>query len=623
MGEPLRFEVLGPVRVMRAGDELDLGFPQQRALLALLLTHTGRTVQTGEILDVLWAERPPATARAVVRRYVGALRRLLEPELPPRAPGRRLLRRPGGYLLEAHGDEVDLLRFRELTRQGKRAAATGRAQTAAGRFTEALAEWRGPVVAMGIPQAAREHVQFTAVERELRDTASLAADAALRCDRAELVLPALRRATALDPLDEPLHARLVLSLAACGLQAEALKAYDDVRRRLAADLGITPGPELAAAHTSVLRQEVGRLRSGPTVHLGRAAPVVRVAQAKTPRVPHPSFAGRRLELGWLEAQSGGDESAVVLIGGMAGVGKSALAAHWAHRAADRFPDGRLHVDLRGSDPERPALDPGEALHGLLTALSVPESGVPDGPAARAGLYRTLLAGRRALVVLDDALSTEQLGPLLPGSPGCLTVVTSRNALPGLVASGARPLRLDPLTAEDARAMLARRLGPDRVAAEPGAADEIVARCGRLPLALAAVAARSAARRDVTLAELVAELRAHEGDLEFFSGGGDGEGGDDEGAGGDVRAALLGSSRILSPQAALLFRLLPRHPGPDLTPATAAGLAGVPVRRARLLLGELADAHLVTEHAPARYSLHPLVRAHAAELAAEHGPSTPT
>ncbi|MFE7649367.1 AfsR/SARP family transcriptional regulator [Streptomyces phaeoluteigriseus] len=630
----LRFELLGPVRVCRDGAELDLGFPQQRALLALLLAYEGRPVPTGELLDLLWPGHPPASALNVVRRYIGALRRLLEPELPPRAPGRRLLRRPGGYLLDVTPDEVDLLRFRELTRQGVRAAVTGRAETAALRFTDALAQWRGPV-AMGIAAAAREHVRFTDVCRELLRTARLAGDAALLSGRTAQVLPALRRATALDPLDEPLHARLILSLAACGLQAEALTAYEDVRRRLAAELGTTPGAELAAAHMRVLRQDVGRLTAGPRVDVGQETPVVRVAGprvAADPRgddrapgaalaVPERTaptghtglppdihgFTGRKAELGWLTATRDAVDGtlgtpAAVWIGGMAGVGKTALAVHWAHRAAGLFPDGRLYVALRGSDPAGPAAEPEEALRALLTALGVSAARMPAGAAALTGLYRTLLAARRVLVVLDDAAGTEQLRPLLPAAPGCLALVTSRHALPGLIASGARPLRLEPPPAEDAREMLARLIGADRIAAEPVAADEILLRSGRLPLALTAIALRAAAHREIPLTDTAAYLRETEGTLDAFAGGGT----------ADVRAALLGSYRLLSAQAARLFRLLPRHAGPDLTPASAAALTGLPVRGARRLLAELAETQLITEHTPGRYTLHRLLRAFAAE-----------
>ncbi|MEU1181133.1 BTAD domain-containing putative transcriptional regulator [Streptomyces sp. NPDC005820] len=590
--EPPRFQVLGPVRVWRGGRELDLGFPQQRALLALLLLHTGRTVPTGEILDTLWAKRPPASAPNVVRRYVATLRRLLEPGLPPRAPGRRLLRRTGGYLLEAETDEVDLLRFRELTRQGRRAAATGRAETAAHRFTRALGEWRGPL-AMGIPESVRTHVQFTAVHRELLDTARLAADAALLSGYADPVLPALRAAAAQEPLDEPLHARLVLALAACGLQAEALRAYDDIRRRLGTDLALTPGPELTAAHTRVLRQEVRR--SGAPSEAGRPARVPSAGEAWASSGAG-LFVGRKDESERLSELARG--SGVVLVGGMPGVGKSALAAHWAHRAAARYPDGPLYVNLRGSAQGRPALEPGDALRELLTALGVPDRRVPDGPAARAGLYRTLLAERRALVVLDDALGTEQLRPLLPAAAGCLTLVTSRNALPGLVAAGARPLRLEPPSAEDAQAILARRIGPGRIAAEPTAADEILTHCGRLPLALTVVAARLAGHPCLPLTTVAAELRAAHGGLDALSA---------------LRPALLASHHRLPDDSAHLFRALSRHPGLLITAATAAALTGLPVRRTRLLLGRLAESHLLAEPAPGHYTLHALLRALATEL----------
>ncbi|MET9502931.1 BTAD domain-containing putative transcriptional regulator [Streptomyces sp. NPDC006622] len=657
-----RFEVLGPVRVWRGETELDLGFPQQRALLALLLASAGRPVPTGELLALLWPERPPASAPNVVRRYVGGLRRLLEPDLPPRAPGRRLLRRPGGHLLETAPDESDLLRFRELARQGKRAAVTGRTETAALRLTEALEQWRGPV-AMGIPAAARRHVQFTALGRELLETTRMAADAALLCGRAAHLLPALRRATAMDPLDEPLHARLILSLAACGLQADALTAYEDLRARLAAELGVTPGAELTAAHTRVLRQDVGRPAMGPRVDLGRAIPLVRlrpdprVDGRPDPRVdgrpdpgvdgrpagaapapPDPTasvgcarlpadpagFTGRGPELEWLTAA--GDRvagsagaPAPVLVGGMAGVGKTALAVHWAHRAAARFPDGHLYVALRGSDPARAAAQPEEALRAMLTALGVSAARMPTGPAALAGLYRTLLAGRRVLVVLDDAAGTEQLRPLLPAAPGCLALVTSRHTLPGLIASGARPLRLEPPAAQDARAILTALVGADRTAAEPLAADEIVARSGRLPLALAAVAGRASGHRSTPLADIAAHLRETRGSLDAFVG---------PAGAADLRAALMGSYRLLSPEAARLFLLLPRHRGPDLTPASAAALTGLPVRGVRRLLGELAESHLITEHAPGHHTLHDLLRVFAAEsagsaLSAGIAPSAPS
>jgi DNA-binding SARP family transcriptional activator len=651
----MRFDVLGPLRVRRGGEELDLGFPQQRALLGLLVVRTGRPVPLGEIVDVLWPERAPASARNVVRRYAGSLRRLLEPGLPPRAPGRRLVPRAGGYLLEAGEDEVDLLRFRALTKRGKRAAATGRSEVASRHFVDALSEWRGPV-AMGIPTAVREHAVFAEVERELVHTTRMAADAALLGGRAEQVLPRLRQALELDPLDESLHAALVMTLASSGLQAEALAAYERVRRLLAAELGVAPGTELATAHTRVLRQEWGPPGPhtapgspaappagppGPSSRTSRPGPASAPATGLSPLPPDvPAFVGRRSELGRLTeltdavTVSAGapptvravhaEAPATVVISGMPGIGKTALAVHWAHKVAGRFPGGRLHVGLRGFDPVEAPLDPAEALRGMLAALGVPPARMPGCTDSLAGLYRSLLAGRRLLVVLDDAADTEQIRPLLPASPGSLTLVTSRNGLSGLIASGAHPLRLGLPSTADARAMLAARLGHDRPTAEPEAADEIVARCGRLPLALRIVAARATGRPDLPLSALAAELRHSRDSLDAFAATGGtphartaraapggtsvslaGPAGTDERL--DLRAVFARSYRRLPPEHARLFRLLSLHPGPDLDPDTAASLAGLPARRARLLLDGLADAHLVTEHAPGRYAQHDLLR----------------
>ncbi|TLS42699.1 AfsR family transcriptional regulator [Streptomyces montanus] len=609
----MRFEVLGPLRVCRDGKELDLGFPQQRALLGLLLVRAGRPVPTGEIVDVLWSERPPASALNVVRRYAGSLRRLLEPGLPPRAPGRRLLRRAGGYLLEVGEDELDLLRFRDLTKRGKRAAATGRPEVALRHFVEALSGWRGPV-AMGIPVSVREHAVFAAVERELVRTTVMAADAALLCGRTEHVLPRLRRAVELDPLNESLRSKLVMSLAAAGLQAEALAAFKAVRRLLAEELGVSPGVELSEAHLRVLRQELRPAGSAPA-HEQRTAraeapePVVRPAQLPP---AGRDFSGRRAELGRLleitEAASDyAGAPAGVLISGMAGIGKTTLAVHGAHALADRFPDGQLHVELRGFDPSRAPLEPAEALRGMLAGLGVSRH-LPNGLDALAGLYRSVLSGRRVLILLDDASGTEQVRPLLPASPGCLTLVTSRNGLPSLIASGAHPLRLGLPSAADARAVLAVRIGHERLTAEPAAADEIVERCGRLPLALDIVAARALSRPDVPLAAIAAELRLSEGSLDAFAGA--------DGA-TDARTAFACSYRSLPPDSARLFRLLSVHPGPDIAADAGAVLADLPARRVRLILDELADAHLLTEHTPGRYAQHDLLRVFAAELSAEH------
>ncbi|MFF0449964.1 BTAD domain-containing putative transcriptional regulator [Streptomyces sp. NPDC004609] len=597
MATVVRFEVLGPLRVWCGESELDLGFPQQRALLALLLVRVGRPVPFGEIVDALWSGWPPASAANAVRRYVGSLRRQLEPELPPRTPGRRVLRRGGGYLLDAQSAEVDLLRFRELVRRGTRLAAAGRLDSAVREFADGLSQWRGPV-AQDLREVVRAHPRFTVVERELARATATAADLALRHGASAQILPSLRKVVVLAPLNESLHARLVLSLAAVGAQSEALAAYETVRRRLAAELGAVPGAELSAAHTRVLRRQVRRTRPSVTTY-----PV----PAQTP--PDLAvFTGRAAELAALDAAAADAEgaagvAAAVVIGGLPGVGKSTLAVHWAHQAAARFPDGQLYVELGGFDPVRHPLDPPEALRGMLVSLGVPAGGLPDTEDALVDLCRKLMAGRRALVVLDDAAGSDQVRRLLPATPGCLVLVTSRHALSALVSCGARRLRLHVPPAREAEHVLARRIGPARVAAEPAAVREIVARCGNLPLALATLAARAVARPHFPLAALAGELRAG-GGLDAFPAG--------------VRTAFQCSYQPLPTEHAGLFRLLSRHPGPRITPASAAALTGLPLIEVRARLGALSSVHLLTEEEPAHYTLHPLLRSFAAELAEAHG-----
>ncbi|MER5193658.1 AfsR/SARP family transcriptional regulator [Streptomyces sp. NPDC002755] len=635
--EPVRFAVLGTVRVFRGDAELELGGPQERAFLALLLVGAGRPVAVGEIVDVLWGADPPRSAVNVVRRHVGSLRRLLEPGLAARAEGRWLVRDAGGYRLVTDGDSSDLLRFRALREEGRRIAERSPAQ-ALELLTEALSLWRGPLAA-GLPAQALAHPAFDVVDRERPAAVRQAADAALRAGRPEAVLPELRQAAARHPLDEPLQAGLLLALAAAGHRSEALAAYEAVRMRLAEELGIDPGAELRDARDAVLHgvrtaedaessgepsgvsEEPGPDGSTPPAPVPAPVPAPAPAPASASSFPLPAqlphgttaFTGRDVELDEAFALSGVDGSrpgAVVIsaIGGMAGVGKTTLAVHWAHRIADRFPDGQLYVNLRGFDPSGAVLDPGEAVRGFLGALGVPPERVPHGVDAQAALYRSVLAGRRVLVVLDNARDTEQVRPLLPGSPGCLTIVTSRDELPGLVAAhGAHSLVLRPFDGVRARDFLVRRLGAERVAAEPRAADEIGELCAGLPLALACVAARAAAHPGFPLAAVAAELREAHGSLDAFAR---------SDASVDVGTVFSWSSRAVSAAAARLFRLLALHPGPDLALPAAAALAGLPVRRARPLLAELTGLHLVTEHSPGRYAFHDLLRAHAGELVHE-------
>ncbi|WP_426504548.1 AfsR/SARP family transcriptional regulator [Dactylosporangium sp. McL0621] len=591
------------MRAWRGAAEVDLGAPQQRALLALLLVRAGEPVGLGEVLDVLWGTDPPNTAVNVVHRHVGVLRRLLEPDLPVRSAGQWLVRSAGGYRLDAGVDAVDVLRFRALSRQARQAVETD-AGSAAALFAEALELWHG-VCAAGIDADARAHPVFAAVEREFLAAARDAAAAGVLAGQVDRLLPALQEAAVRAPLDEPVQAGLVLALAAAGQQAQALAVYQRVRERLADDLGIDPGAELVAAHAAVLRRYPAR--SGAAA--GPAEPVQRPRPAQLPAAP-PTFVGRRSELARALALHAGDVAAATVvisaIGGMAGVGKTTLAVHWAHQVVDQFSDGQLYVNLRGFSPEADVMRPEQALHGFLDALGVAPQSVPTGLDAQAALYRSLLSGRRMLVLLDNARDVEQVRPLLPGAGGCLAIVTSRNTMAGLVAvEGAQSLTLDVWSAEQAGDFLGRRLGAGRVAAEPAAVDQIVSLCAGLPLALAIVAARAATKPAFPLGAIANELREAHGSLEAFSG---------TDAGINVRATFSWSYRTLSPAAARLFRLLGTHPGPDVGVPAAASLLGAPIRQVRPLLAELTTAHMLMQPSPGRYGFHELLGAYAAELA---------
>ncbi|MEU0648662.1 AfsR/SARP family transcriptional regulator [Streptomyces umbrinus] len=649
-----RFTVLGPLRAWRGGIELELGPPKQRALLAFLLAQPNHPVGTHEIVDALWRQNPPDSAVNVVHRHIGALRRLFEPDMPSRGTSRWLVRASGGYRLDADLESLDLLRFRHLR---ERASGTGEPAEATELLVEALTLWRGPT-ASGIAPDVRAHPAFGAVDGEHLAAVKHAAERALETGREPRarVLVTLRKAAALYMLDEELQARLILMLAATGHQAEALEVYRTVRARLADDLGVQPGPELQAAQRRVLAQtyvwdgsaptevtrsadhtsadartepagtgreseSAGSGREGESAGSSREVEGAEAAEAfgpdhrMSPVVPPaqlpaklPSFTGRLDEIARFRGLlPGSSASAVVIgvIGGMAGVGKTALAVHWAHQVADRFPDGQLYVDLRGFHPSGTVMSPAEAIRSFLGALGVPAQRVPAGLDAQAALYRSLLARRRVLIVLDNARDTEHVRPLLPGAPGCLVLVTSRHQLYGLVAAeGAYSLTLDVLGEDDALRFLSDRLGPDRIARDAVAARAIVAACGGLPLALAVVSARAAINPAFPLSGIAEELAESEGSLHAFSG---------EAPAADARSAFSWSYRLLSPEAARVFRLLALHPGADCSVAAAASLAGLRRAEVRPLLAELSRAHLVSETEPGRFTCHELLRAYGSEL----------
>jgi DNA-binding SARP family transcriptional activator/tetratricopeptide (TPR) repeat protein len=634
-GETVHFAVLGPVRAWRADAELRLGPPQQQAFAALLMANAGRPVAVAEVVDMLWGRDSPPSAVNVVRRYVGALRRVLEPGLPRMATGRWLLREGGGYRLNVGVTALDLLRFRDLRTQARAADRADDPASALELYAQALALWRGHAAA-GIPAGARSHPVFAGLDGERLATVKEAVDTALRYGRVEPVLAQLQGLADHHPLDEPLHSRLIRALTLTGQQSQALETFQKIRVLLAEELGVEPSSELLAAHREVLSARTAPTHPTSFAASDREGSTGRDAASETASparddllvpLPRPAqlpafyehFAGREAEIDHLLRRlpaipsHGGPGTTMVInaIGGMAGVGKTTLAVQVAHRVTDRFPDGQLYVNLRGFDLHGAALDPAEAVRGFLEALGVSRKQMPDSPEAQAALYRSLLADRRVLVLLDNARDADQVRPLLPGAAGCLVLITSRNQLTSLVvAGGAHPLTLDLLAPKDARQSLVRRLGADRVAAEPAAVDTIISLCGGLPLALSIITARALMNPTFPLSGIAAELMEANGSLDAFDG---------LDATTDVRTVFGWSYRTLTGEAARLFRLLSLHPGPDIGTHAAAALADRPTVRVRSLLGELTRTHLLTEEAPGRYRFHDLLRAYANELArAEDG-----
>jgi DNA-binding SARP family transcriptional activator len=592
----VEFGVLGPVEVFVDGRPADAGHARQRAVLAVLVLDAGRVVPLEVLIDRVWGERPPRSVRNVAYGYVARLKALIAGGQDPDVS---LSRRSEGYLLQARPDRVDVARFRRLVAD---ASAVG--DDHAGEVLgEAVALWRGPALAgLDSPwlngMRARLELERAAAMLDLNE---------IRLRRGEhgaLVLELTAQA-ATTPADERLIGQLMLALYRCGRQAEALRCYERTRRHLADELGADPSLDLRALHEQILRADQALATPGPA---GPPAPL-------TPRelpADVTAFTGRAAELAELDRLLGGGRpvaaAVISALSGTAGVGKTALAVHWAHRAAERFPDGQLYVNLRGYDPGQPMTAP-EALTGFLRALGVPDSDNPADPDQLATRYRSLLAGRRMLIVLDNARHSEQVRPLLPGTAGCAVMVTSRDALAGLVArDGAVRLDLDLLPLHEAVNLLRELIG-DRAGAEPDAAAALARRCSRLPLALRVAAELATARSGVPLAALVAELADLQRRLDLLDAGGDPR--------TAVRAVFSWSYRRLDLATARAFRLAGHQPGSDFDPCAAAALTGTTVDQAREMLDVLARAHLIHSTAPGRYAMHDLLRAYARDLAAEH------
>jgi DNA-binding SARP family transcriptional activator/tetratricopeptide (TPR) repeat protein len=602
--------VLGPVEA-RVGGELVMLPVKPRTLLAVLALDAGRMASRDRLMAALWPVSPPASAVRVLRTYVSAVRQsLLLPgvglsgleltglELP------RLVAVGGGYRLEVAPADVDQLVFVGLAARGRQALADGDAATALRLLDQALGLWRGdPAEDVTVDDQTGLICAGLAERRLLAEEDR--SEAGLLLGRGAELVAGLRALAAAHPLRERLWGQLMSVLYQTGQQAAALAAYQQVRALLAAELGVEPGPGLRELHQQILAGQVCAVPQ-PTV---RAVPVPAPRQLPADT---SCFTGRAAELGQLDGALGtsvAKTSPVTVLTGTAGVGKTALAVHWAHQAAGRFPDGQLYVNLRGYDAEDP-MQPGAALDSCLRALGMAGPAIPAGTQDKAAAYRSLLADRAMLIVLDNAADAEQVRPLLPAGPACAALVTSRDTLAGLIArDGAVPVRLDLLPLDDAVALLTGLIG-ERAAADPEATARLAACCCRLPLALRIAAELATGRPGVPLVAQAGELEQRQRHLELLEAGGDRQ--------TAVREVFAWSVRRLDPAAARGFAAAALHPGPDLDAWTLAAMTGTGQQEADRILRHLARTCLVQPVGTSRYTMHDLLRAFGRELSCDTG-----
>jgi DNA-binding SARP family transcriptional activator len=595
----LRFSVLGPVRAWRGGESLNTGSPQQRALLAALLLREGRTATAPELIDALWGEEPPQQALAALRTYASRLRKVLNPGV--------LVSESGGYAVRGLGEgALDLTAAQELAAEAEKARGGGDLSRARDVLRRALALWDGePLAGVPGPYAEAQRVRLDELRLQLLET-RLDLDLEQGC-HAEAVSE-LTALTAAHPLRERLRELLMLALYRSGRQAEALAVYADTRRLLAEELGVDPRTGLSDLQQRILQADPALAE--PSAPIAEPAPVqVRPAQLPATVADFTGRASFVTELSRILASASEAEGrvmAVSALAGIGGVGKTTLAVHVAHRARAAFPDGQLYVDLQGAGPR--AAEPETVLGSFLRALGTPDTAIPDSLEERAALYRSVLDGRRVLVLLDNARDAAQVRPLLPGTEGCAALVTARVRMVDL--AGAHLVDLDVMSPDEALSLFTKIVGAERVAAERKAALDVVAACGFLPLAIRIAASRLAARRTWTVSVLAAKLADERRRL-------------DELQAGDlaVKATFeLGYGQLESAQARA-FRLLGLADGPDISLAAAAAILDLSPDRTEDLLETLVDTSLLESAAPGRYRLHDLVRLYARACAErdEHPP----
>jgi DNA-binding SARP family transcriptional activator len=604
--------VLGPVRVLAGGRDLEIGHARQRGLLALLLVDVNAVVPFDRLVELLWDERPPRMARNVMAGYATRLRKALA-AVPPYERAPELSTRDGGYVLEADPATVDLCRFRDLATRG--AVATGDDERRSRLLRNALEQWSG--APLSDLWGTRIESLRASLEAQQRSVLTGLYDAQLRLGRAREILPELQWLMAERPYDEELMLRLLAAHRDSGNQAEALRQYTAFRERLSQDLAVQPGRELRAAGESLLQPQATRSQTAAQTAAQSAEPARELLSL--PAAPDV-FLGREPELRAMDLLAQPHEAAadpaaarsrnLFVISGLAGSGKTTLAVQWARRARASFPDGQFFVAMRGHHPNLEPLSPAETLARVLLALGLPAADIPYGLDERAALYRTLLARRRVLILLDDVTEPDQVRDLLPTSVnGSAVVVTGRNRMPELtVRYCAGESALDVLDEKASLALLSRLVGPERVASDPEAAGAFVRASGRLPLTLRLSAAYAAGRPEESLAQLLAHVAG--------AAGRDGEQEEGVEAYRAMHQALGLSYRRLTPAHRQIFRWAGLIPGSDFGTEAVAALADCSFAEAEERIGALVRANLVTEYASRRYRLHDMVKQYAVEAATE-------
>jgi DNA-binding SARP family transcriptional activator/tetratricopeptide (TPR) repeat protein len=592
----IAFRLLGSVIVELDGNPVNIGHARQQTVLTALLVDANTAVSTDELIDRVWATRAPHRPRDTLHTYLTRLRKTL--------PDNTITRHGNSYQLTAPDTAVDLHRFRHLI---STAHATLDDEVAKALYTQALELWRGePFAGLDTPwlNSMRAAVQKEYLAATLDNT-----DLGLRLGEHTTMLASLSAQVERFPLDERLAGQFMIALYRSGRQADALRHYQHTRALLADELGVDPSAALRDLQHQILTNNTQLHAPQRVVPSTALAPVPR----QLPAAPG-TFAGRNAELRALtEALNPGPEAIarlsimpISVIAGAGGIGKTWLALHWAHQNLRRFPDGQLYLNLRGFDPSGQPMSPHDAVRGLLDALGANPGNIPVELDSQIGLYRSLVADRRMLILIDNAADAAQVAPLLPGSPSCTVVVTSRDRLTGLItAHGAHALPVDVLPASDARALLAARLGPRRLDEEPQAVADLLASCAGLPLALSIVAGRAQEHPEFPLTTLATELHDTTHRLAAL----------DEDNTNSVRTILSWSYTTLTPQHATTFDLLGLAPGPDISHTTATNLTHQHPTTTHTALRALERASLIHQHTPNRYRMHDLVRLYAQEQAA--------